>query len=142
MPKAESGDKVKVHYAGTLESGEQFDSSEGRDPLEFTLGEGQVIPGFEQAVLGLEPGESITVTIIADEAYGLHRQELVVAVERGQLPPELEPEVGIQLQSMQPGGRPLVATIVEVSEEEVKLDANHPLAGKDLTFEIELVEID
>lgn len=141
MARAKEGDTVRVHYTGKLDDGSVFDSSQGRDPLEFTLGGGQVIPGFEQAILGMQPGESKTVTIESDEAYGPRREELTLQVGRSQLPPEMEPEVGQRLQ-MQQGEQTVVVMITGVDAESVTLDANHPLAGQDLTFELELVEVD
>ena len=138
--QAKTGDTVRIHYTGTLNDGSVFDSSEGRDPLEFTLGEGQVIPGFEEAVAGMAVGEEKTVTIPADEAYGRTRQELVLTVPRAQLPAGMEPRVGQQLQLMQ-GSEAFVVTVREVRDDAVVLDANHPLAGQDLTFELSLVEI-
>ncbi|HEX6133344.1 MAG TPA: peptidylprolyl isomerase [Longimicrobiales bacterium] len=140
MQSARSGDTVRVHYTGILDDGSVFDSSEGRDPLEFTLGSGQVIPGFDDAVSGMMPGEQRRVTIAAPEAYGDHREDLVIAVERSQLPPDLEPAVGQRLQLSQQGQAFLV-TVTEVSSESITLDANHPLAGRDLTFDLQLVEI-
>ena len=133
---AESGDTVKVHYTGKLADGTVFDTSVGSEPMEFTLGEGRLIPGFEQAVTGMQVGKSKTVTIPVDEAYGQRRDELIFEVERDELPADIEPEVGMQLPTSQG-----VVTIIEVSEATVKIDANHPLAGQDLTFDIELVEI-
>ncbi len=141
MSKAEKGSKVKVHYIGTFADAEVFDSSEGREPLEFTLGEGMVIPGFEDAVLGLAVDESKKIEIKAAEAYGEIRDDLFVEVERTQLPQEVAPEVGMQLQVGHPDGSMGIVTVVEVGEKMVKLDANHPLAGKDLNFELTLVEI-
>lgn len=141
MDKAQAGDTVRVHYTGSLEDGSVFDSSRGRDPLEFTLGEGRVIAGFDEAVTGMAPGEERTVTVPADHAYGDRRDELVFAVPRGQFPDGMEPAVGLEVQLSQ-GGQRAVARIAEVSDETVTLDANHPLAGKDLTFDLELVEID
>ena len=138
--QAKTGDTVRIHYTGTLNDGSVFDSSEGRDPLEFTLGEGQVIPGFEEAVAGMAVGEEKTVTIPADEAYGRTRQELVLTVPRAQLPAGMSPSVGQQLQLMQ-GTEAFVVTVREVRDDAVVLDANHPLAGQDLTFELSLVEI-
>jgi FKBP-type peptidyl-prolyl cis-trans isomerase 2 len=135
------GDKVKVNYAGRFSDGEVFDSSEGREPLEFTVGQGQVIPGFEQAVIGMEAGDSKTVVIPAMEGYGIRQEELILTVDRGQLPQNFEPEVGMQLQSQQPDGRPIFATITSIEETVLTLDANHPLAGRELTFDIELVEV-
>lgn len=141
MSEAKQGDTVKVHYRGALEDGTVFDTSEERDPLEFTIGEGQVISGFEDAVVGMEPGESKVVTLEPDDAYGPRRSELLVEVGRDRLPSEMEVEVGSQVQVRQQDGSPRVATIARVGEESVTLDVNHPLAGKDLTFDIELIEI-
>ena len=140
MSKVKDGDTVKVHYTGTLKDGEVFDSSEGREPLEFKLGEGQLIPGFEKAVVGLAKGESTTVDIPSAEAYGEAREDLVITVPKDQLPDDVEPQVGMQLQVNQPDGNAVPVRITEVGDEELTLDANHPLAGKDLSFEIELVE--
>ena len=138
---ASDGDTVRVHYTGTLEDGTTFDTSVGREPLEFTLGAGQMIPGFEKAVYGLKVEESKTVTIPAGEAYGPHRDDLIIVVEREQLPADLDPKVGQQLQMQQTDGRTAVVIVTDVSETTITVDANHPIAGKDLTFEIELVEI-
>ena len=138
---ASDGDTVRVHYTGTLEDGTTFGTSTGNEPLEVTLGAGQLIPGFEKAVYGLKVGESKTVTIPAEEAYGPHRDDLVIVVEREQLPADLDPKVDQQLQMQQPDGRTAVVIVTDVSETTITVDANHPLAGKDLTFEIELVEI-
>jgi len=138
---AGDGDTVRVHYTGTLDDGSTFDSSVGREPLEFTLGEGDMIPGFEKAVYGLKVGESKTVTIPAKEAYGPHRDDLVLIMEREQLPADLDPKVDQQLQMQQTDGRTVVVIVTDVSETTITVDANHHLAGKDLTFEIELVEI-
>jgi len=140
MAQAKSGDTVRVHYTGRLDDGTVFDSSRGREPLEFTLGAGQVIAGFEEAVAGMSPGEVKTVTIPHGEAYGGHRHELVVSVGHDQFPQHIDPQVGQQLQLAQ-GGQVTVVTVTEVSERGITLDANHPLAGRDLTFELELVEI-
>ncbi|GAB4344829.1 MAG: peptidylprolyl isomerase [Candidatus Abyssubacteria bacterium] len=141
MAQAKSGDTVKVHYTGKLDDGTVFDSSVGREPLEFTLGGGQVIQGFEEAVVGMEPGETKTANVAAEKAYGPHREEMVVPVNRGEFPEHIEPEVGQQLQMRRTDGRSIVVTVTDVSETTVTLDANHPLAGKDLTFDIELVEV-
>jgi FKBP-type peptidyl-prolyl cis-trans isomerase 2 len=141
MAQVKYGDTVKVHYTGKLEDGTIFDSSINRDPLEFTMGKGQVIPGFEQALIGMNPGESKTTKIPADEAYGPHRKEMVLVVERDRFPEHLEPEVDQQLQIRQANGRTILVTVTDVSESSVTLDANHPLAGKDLTFDIQLIEI-
>ena len=141
MSKAETGNTVKVHYTGRLDDDTQFDSSAGRDPLEFTLGTGQVIPGFEEAVTGMALGDTKTVTIPAEQAYGPHHADLVLVVERNQIPPHINPEVGQQLEIHQQDGRAAAVVITEVTDESVSLDANHPLAGQDLIFDLELVEI-
>ena len=141
MAAAIKGDSVKIHYTGTLADGTVFDSSAGREPLGFTLGSGQVIPGFDAAVLGMSHGESKKVTIPADKAYGQHKKELVMPVPKNQVPPEIKPEIGQKLQLQGPDGQPMVVEVVEINDEHIMLDANPPLAGKDLTFEIELVEI-
>lgn len=138
---AQQGDTVTVHYTGKLDTGDVFDSSRERDPLEFTVGEGQVIPGFDRAVEGLAVGESREVRLEPNEAYGQPREDLVVDVPRSQFPPEGTPEVGQQVQVQVAPDQNRVATIAEVGDEAIKLDLNHPLAGKPLTFEVELVEI-
>lgn len=141
MAQAKEGDIVKVHYTGKLEDGTVFDTSEERTPLEFTIGSGQIIPGFEQAVVGMEPGETKTATVPPEEAYGQHREDMTIAVERGQFPEDINPEAGQQLQIQQPDGRTAIVVISDVTESTVTLDANHPLAGQPLTFDIELVDI-
>ncbi|RXE55146.1 peptidylprolyl isomerase [Methanoculleus taiwanensis] len=141
MAQAKEGDTVKVHYTGKLQDGTVFDSSDERAPIEFTIGEGQVISGFEQAVVGMEPGETKTTTVPAEEAYGPHRDEMLLEVDREQFPEDVQPETGQQLQISQPDGRTFFVTVSDISESSVVLDANHPLAGKDLTFEIRLVEV-
>lgn len=141
MSSAKSGDTVLVHYTGRLEDGSVFDSSDGRDPLEFTVGSGQVIPGFEAAVSGMSPGEERSVTIPAADAYGDRKDDLVIEVERTQLPPDIDPSPGQQLQLSQEG-RAFVVTVADVTPEKVTLDANHPLAGEDLTFDLQLVAIE
>ena len=141
MSKVKDGDTVKVHYTGTLKDGQVFDTSAEREPLEFTLGQGQLIPGFEKAVVGMEVGDSTTVEIPTDEAYGEAREDLVINVPKDQLPDEVEPKVGMQLQVNQENGQPVPVRITEIADEELVLDANHPLAGKDLKFDIEVVEI-
>lgn len=141
VAEAQTGDSVKVHYTGRLEDGTVFDSSEGREPLGFTLGSGQVIPGFEEAVVGLEPGGSRTTTIPPEEAYGTVRDDLIIEVERSQVPPDLDPEVGQQLQLTLADGQAVPVVITKVGDEALTLDANHPLAGKTLVFDIELVEV-
>ncbi len=141
MAQAKNGDTVMVHYTGKLTDGTVFDSSIERDPLQFTIGTGEIIPGFEQAVLGMNTGESKTTKIPVEEAYGSHHPEMVVEIERDQMPPEMEPEVGQQMQIQQPSGEIIPVTITNISESTVTLDANHPLAGEDLIFDIELVDI-
>ena len=139
--EAKDGDTVKVHYTGTLEDGTVFDSSLDSEPLEFTLGAGEMIPGFEEAVKGMQVGQSKTVTIPADKAYGPHHEDIIFLVEREQLPENLNPEVGQRLQMLQTGGPTIPVIVTEVFETAIVVDANHPLAGKDLTFEIQLLEI-
>lgn len=141
MAPAKHGDTVKVHYTGKLEDGTVFDTSTERDPLQFTIGEGQIIPGFEQAVVGMKPGESKTTKVPADKAYGPHSKEMVLEVDRKEFPEHLKPKVGEQLQVRQADGKTMVVSVTGVSESGVTLDANHPLAGKDLTFDIQLTEI-
>jgi peptidylprolyl isomerase len=138
---AEDGDTVRVHYTGALEDGSVFDTSVGREPLELTVGKGEVIPGFEKAVKGLQVGQTEKFTIPAEEAYGSYRDELKLVVERSQLPENLEPAVGQQLQLRRTDGKAVRVIVADVSEKTVTIDANHPLAGKDLTFEIQLVEV-
>ena len=141
MSSAQTGDTVRVHYMGTLDDGTIFDSSVDREPLEFVLGEGRVIPGFENAVIGLSVGDSRTTHIPSDDAYGPHHPEMVLSVGRDQFPPDIEPEVDQQLQLRQPDGSAFVVVITDVTEDEVTLDGNHPLAGLALNFDIRLVEI-
>ena len=141
MERAKAGDAVRVHYAGRLEDGTVFDSSAGKEPLEFTIGNGMVIPGFEAAVVGMSPGERKRVKIPPEEAYGPRRQEMVMEVERRCIPQEFEPEVGQVLQIGGSRERMLQVAVSEVTESSVFLDANHPLAGKALLFEVEMVEI-
>jgi peptidylprolyl isomerase len=141
MVQAKRGDTVSVHYTGKLEDGTVFDSSEGNTPLEFSIGNGNLIPGFEQAVIGMSPGESKTATIPADQAYGPYHPDRVLVVERQQMPPEIPVDIGLQLQIQQQGGQVIPVVVTDVSDAEVTLDANHPLAGEDLTFEIRLVDI-
>ena len=149
MAQAKTGDKVTVHYTGRLEGGEVFDSSECHEddcgcesgPLEFTIGEGNVIPGFEQAIIGMSPGDSKTVVIPVDQAYGERVDEMVAVVERTEIPADLVLEVGNQLEVSQQDGNVFPVIITEVTESNVTLDANHPLAGKELTFDLRLVTI-
>lgn len=141
MTTAKTGDTVRINYTGRLTDGTQFDSSAGGEPLQFTLGEGQVIPGLEAHVEGMEAGAKSTVTIPPEAAYGPRREEAIQTVERANLPPTLELKVGAQLQARTADGGVLPITVVDVTEETVKVDANHPLAGQDLVFDVELVEI-
>ena len=141
MQKPQSGDTVKVHYTGTLEDGTQFDSSRGKEPLEFSMGQGQLIAGFENAVAGLGVGESCTVTLSAAEGYGEHNPDMVQDVPRQAMPDDVSLEVGMVLQGQAPDGRVDNFVVLSFTEETVKLDGNHPLAGKALTFDIELLSI-
>ncbi|MEO1403185.1 MAG: peptidylprolyl isomerase [Cyanobacteria bacterium J06635_1] len=141
MAQAKQGDTVLIHYTGKLDDGSVFDSSVERDPLEFSIGAGRVIPGFESAVVGMSPGESKVETIPSEQAYGPRREEMVVQVDRTQIPEEIPLGVGVQLQMQGPQGQQVPVMVTEVSEAKVTLDANHPLAGENLTFEIQLVEI-
>lgn len=169
MAQAKTGDKVKVHYTGTLEDGSVFDSSEvspeqanehscgcsskkdiaqgcGCDghvsePMEFIIGAGQLIPKFEAAVIGLEPGQIVTITIPADDAYGQRAEEMVAVIERSEIPADINPEPGHQMEVILEDGSPLPVLVTEVTDSTITLDGNHPLAGLDLTFAIRLVEI-
>ena len=169
MAQAKAGDKVRVHYTGTLEDGSVFDASEGNieqlndhscgcdskkgtdkgccasdhanDPMEFIIGAGQLIPKFEAAVIGLEPGQSVTVFIAADDAYGQRAEEMVAVIERSEIPPEINPEPGHQMEVILEDGSPFPVLVTEVTDTTITLDGNHPLAGCDLTFAIRLVEI-
>lgn len=141
MTQVKPGDKVRIHYTGTLSDGTTFDSSEGRDPLEFTVGSGEIIPGLDSALPGMAAGESKTVEIPCAEAYGEHNPEARQAIPRAQVPDNIPLEVGTRLQLQTPEGQVMPVTVAEVTDEAVVLDANHPLAGKDLTFAIELVSI-
>jgi peptidylprolyl isomerase len=142
MSTIKSGDTVRIHYTGTLTTGETFDSSDGRDPLEFTVGSGMVIPGLDVALPGMALGEKKTVNIASDQAYGPRHEEGIQAVPKADFPPEIPLEVGLQLQMQTPDGRAMPVTIADISETEVTLDANHQLAGKDLIFDIEIMGID
>ena len=141
MTEAKSGDTVHIHYTGTLDDGTQFDSSAGRDPLQFTLGSGQVIPGFEKAVEGMAVGDSKTVNIPAEDAYGARQEQMVQEVPRAALPDDLDPEEGMALQARNPDGQVINLTVTAVGDDSITVDGNHPLAGKALNFDIELVDI-
>lgn len=142
MKQAKHGDTVKVHYTGKLDDGTVFDSSTSREPLEFTIGDGQIIPDFEQAVVGMNPGESKTIRIESESAYGPHNDEMIMVVERNQFPEDFKPEVGQQFKVRNADGQVSVVSVIDFTEKTVTLDANHPLAGKDLTFDIQLVDVE
>jgi FKBP-type peptidyl-prolyl cis-trans isomerase 2 len=142
MTTAKAGDTVQVHYTGRLDDGTVFDTSVGGDPIEFTLGTHEVIAGFEDGVTGMAVGESKTITIPADQAYGPYDDDLVLVVERGQFPADLTPEVGQMLKLQQPTGEAIDVMITEVTDQSVTLDANHPLAGETLTFDLQLTHIE
>lgn len=141
MTQAKLGDTVRIHYTGTLEDGTVFDSSEGRDPLQFTIGSGQIIPGLDKALPGMSAGEQKTVNIPFAEAYGPHDPAGVIEVPRGEIPADIPLEAGLRLEMRSPQGQAMPVTVTDVTEEKVTLDANHFLAGKDLTFAFELVSI-
>jgi FKBP-type peptidyl-prolyl cis-trans isomerase 2 len=141
MSEAKSGDTVTVHYTGRLTDGTVFDTSSGGEPLQFTLGQNRVISGFEDAVLGMAPGDKKTAVVPSDQAYGEHRPDLVVEFQRTQMPQDITLQVGQALQLRTHDGQKLTARVIDLSSDTVTLDANHPLAGKDLTFDIELVQI-
>lgn len=141
MQQAKDGDKVKVHYHGRLRSGETFDSSQGRDPLEFTVGAGQMIKGFDEGVKGMQVGDKKTVEIGADDAYGQKEAGNLIEFPKDQFPPDMNPEVGQQLMLSNDQGQQFPVVIKEIKEDAVVLDANHPLAGQDLIFDIEMMEI-
>ena len=140
MAGAKKGDTVRVHYKGTLTDGTEFDSSVDRYPLQFKIGEGKLLPCFEEAVVGMAAGGSKTFTLTADDAYGQRRKDLVLTVRRSDMPPDVTPVVGEELEIRQTD-RTFVVKVAKVTDEKVTLDANHPLAGEVLTFEIELVEV-
>ncbi len=141
MQEAKNGDQVKVHYHGRLDDGSTFDSSEGRPPLQFQVGAGQVIKGFDDGVLGMKEGDKKTIHIPVHEAYGDKSPDMIIEFPRDQFPPDMSPEVGMQLNLRGQDGRSFPVVISDVKEEVVVLDGNHPLAGKDLIFDIEMVEI-
>ena len=142
MSKAKTGDNVSVHYVGKLKDGKVFDSSENHGPLDFEIGAQTVIEGFETGVIGMEIGEKKRIEIESDKAYGPWRDEMTIRVEKDKLPPELNPEIGQTLQVPQQNNpQPLLVTVTKIDEDSITLDANHPLAGEDLIFEVELVGI-
>ena len=141
MTKIKDGNQVKVHYTGKLTDGTVFDSSEGREPLAFEMGKGMMIPGFEKGVMGMALNEEKTITIQPEDAYGSVREDMIAEVPNQQLPPEIKPEVGMELMSQTPDGQQLVVKIKEVKDDSIIIDANHPLAGQELTFDIKVVEI-
>ncbi len=141
MQQVKKGDRVSVHYRGTLRDGSVFDSSEGRAPLQFVVGNGQVIKGFDDAVLLMSPGDKKVVEIVVTDAYGEHNEEMVIEYPIDEFPEDMQPAVGMELQMSDNDGNIFPVVILEVNDETVVLDANHPLAGKDLIFDIELVEI-
>ncbi len=141
MTQTKKGDKVQVHYKGTLADGTVFDSSEGKPPLDVTLGSGMVIPGFDEALTGMAVGEKKTVNIPMEKAYGPHNAEMVMQMPASQIPPDLNPEIGQKLQVGGTGGELMMVEVVDLNDDFIVLDANPPLAGKDLIFELELVAI-
>lgn len=142
MSQAKDGDVVHVHYTGKLTDDSIFDSSHGKEPLSFEIGSGQIIPGFEREIIGMEPGSKKTFTVEADEAYGPYREDRIVEVEREMFPQDLDPTVGQQLQVQQQDGETAIVTVTDIGPSAVTLDANHPLAGQELTFEVELVAVE
>jgi peptidylprolyl isomerase len=141
METAKNGDRVKVHYTGTLRDGQVFDSSRDKDPLEFTIGEGKLLPAFEKEVQGLKIGETKTLNLAPGDAYGEYHDELVAKIPREELPDDLDPRVGMRLRIQVPQGQVVPVRVIELDDERMTVDANHELAGKDLDFEITLVEI-
>ncbi|MEC3907478.1 peptidylprolyl isomerase [Tamlana sp. 2201CG12-4] len=141
MSQVKENDTVKVHYTGRLSNGQVFDSSLEREPLEVTLGQGMLIPGFEKGIIDMKLNEKKTINIPVSEAYGDIQQELLYEVKKEQLPPEIAPEVGMALASKDPNGNEVQFRVAEVKEDHIIVDANHPLAGQDLTFDLELIEI-
>ncbi len=141
MSVASKGNTVKVHYTGKLKDGTVFDSSEDREPLEFIVGDGKMIKGFDAAVQGMAPGDDKSVTIPCAEAYGDKRDDMMLDVPREQVPPEIKPEVGMDLSIQNQAGQPTPVKVVHVDEEKITLDANHPLAGQDLIFDIKVVDV-
>jgi len=141
MAHVKDGDVVRVHYTGKLTNGEQFDSSTGREPLEFTVGAGQMIKGFDAAMPGMKVGEKKTINILPEDAYGVKDEQAIIEFPKENIPKDMKPEVGMQLQLRNENGQPFPVTIAEIKDDIIVLDANHSLAGKELVFDIELVEI-
>lgn len=138
----ELDDTIKVHYTGKTNAGQVFDSSVDREPLGFKVGEGKLLKAFEEAVVGMKLNDSVEINIPAAEGYGPVREDLIAEVDKNNLGPEVKPEVGMELMSKYPDGTEVVVRVTEVSDASIKVDANHPLAGEDLNFEITVVEID
>ncbi|KPJ87475.1 MAG: peptidylprolyl isomerase [Spirochaetes bacterium DG_61] len=141
MSKAKNGDTVRVHYTGKLENGIVVETSKNSDPLQFKIGEGEVILGLEEAVVGMEEGEEKTAKISSAKGYGPHKKEMVAKVEKSRFPDHINPEIGQRLKVIQPDGTATRVTVTDVTESKITLDANHPLAGKDLVFDIRLIEV-
>ncbi len=141
MAQAKEGDTVKIHYTGKFDDGTVFDASKDEEPLEFVIGEGQVIAGVEEAVIGMNPEEKKTALIPPEKAYGEYHDDMVIDVDKNKFPDHIRPELGLELELKQEDGESVFVVVTNVSDEEVTLDANHPLAGKDLTFDIHLVKI-
>ncbi len=141
MEGIREGDRVQVHYTGKLQSGEVFDSSQGREPLDLTIGEGKIIPGFEQALLGMQTGDKKSFDLTPDQAFGERKDELVHVIQKEQIPSDIKLEIGMQLALEGQQKEPIPAQVVDISESTVTLDTNHPLAGKDIIFEVDVVEI-
>lgn len=142
MTAVAEGSKVKVHYTGTFDDGEVFDSSRQADPLAFEVGAGEVIPGFEQAVVGMQVGDNKKIRLEEDEAYGPYNEEMIIDADPSQFDEGLDPQVGQQFQTQTQDGTPLLLTVIDKDEEKIKLDANHPMAGKALNFDLEIVEVE
>jgi len=141
MDQAKDGNTVKVHYTGKLEDGTVFDTSQGREPLSFTLGKGSVIPGFEKGIMGMKVGDKKTLTITSDDAYGSRRDDMVVEVNKSDFPPDIKPTEGQQLTMQRADGQQINVTVNKIDGDKVTLDANHPLCDKTLIFEVELLEV-
>ena len=141
MSQVKANNTVKVHYTGKLSDGQVFDTSEGKEPIEFVLGQGQLIPGFEQGLIDMKVNEKKTITIAKEEAYGEVNDQLIQEIDRANLPQDMEPKVGMGLVSKSPEGQEMNLMIVEVKDKSVVIDGNHPLAGRDLVFDLEVVEI-